>query len=132
MLGVSTQGFNTGVLLMDLERMRRSRLYNSYLERDHLLALITKYEWKGCIGYQDFFTLLGVEHPQLFRVLDCTWNRQLDVGLGLTGEGADLFDHFHRCDGPIKVWHTNGKSTLPGDDIVTWLSPDQFLFGSFS
>ena len=110
---------------MDLERMRRSRLYNSYLERDQLLALITKYEWKGCLGYQDLFTLLGVEHPQLFRVLDCTWNRQIDKGLRVLG--ADLFDHFHRCNGPIKVWHANGKSALPGEDIVSWLSPDWFL-----
>ena len=116
---------------MDLERMRRSRLYNSYLERDQLLALITKYEWKGCIGYQDFFTLLGVEHPQLFRVLDCTWNRQLDVLQKLDVYYEREFEHFHRCDGSIKVWHTNGASTLPGDEPVTWLS-HRFLFGSSS
>ena len=107
---------------MDLEQMRRSPLYNSYLERDRLVALITKYEWQGCIGYQDFFTLLGLEHPQLFRVLDCTWNRQLSLLQKFDRDYGKHFEHFHRCDGSVKVWHTNGQSTLPDDELVTWVS----------
>lgn len=106
------QGFNTGVVLFDLDRMRKSALYNSLLNSTVIEFLCEKYKFHGYLGHQDFFTLTGMEYPELYYKLDCTWNRQLDVGwINVTGK--KIFDQYHKCDGKIKVMHANGDSVIP-------------------
>ena len=70
-------GFNSGVLLMDLDRMRKSERYNTLLDSDIVEKLTQKYSYKGHLGDQDFYTLVSLENEDLFYVLPCTWNRQL-------------------------------------------------------
>jgi lipopolysaccharide biosynthesis glycosyltransferase len=70
-------GFNSGVLLLDLEKMRHSKLYNQLITPETIEKLTKKYYFKGHLGDQDFFTLISMEHENLFHKLDCTWNRQL-------------------------------------------------------
>ena len=55
-------------------------LYQQYNE-DILLVkkLGEKYNFRGHLGDQGFYTLLSFEHPELFYVLPCSWNRQLCV-----------------------------------------------------
>lgn len=106
------QGFNTGVVLFDLERMRKSVLYNSLINSTVLDDLCQKYQFNGYLGHQDFFTLTGMEYPQLYYKLDCSWNRQLDVGWNKV-TGQKIFDLYHQCDGRIKVIHANGDSMVP-------------------
>ena len=53
------QGFNTGVMLMDFDRMRNTPLYNLNFFGNKLRSWQTKYEFHGDLGHQDFFTLLG-------------------------------------------------------------------------
>uniref|UniRef100_A0A493THT1 Xyloside xylosyltransferase 1 n=1 Tax=Anas platyrhynchos platyrhynchos TaxID=8840 RepID=A0A493THT1_ANAPP len=91
-------GFNSGVLLLNLEAMRRSKLYNQLLEPAMVQKLTEKYRFKGHLGDQDFFTMVGMEHPELFHVLDCTWNRQLCTWWKDHGY-SDVFDQYFRCDG---------------------------------
>ena len=102
---------------MNLAAMRRSQLYNKYFNEVNLKKLIEKYDWTGCIAYQDFFTLLGVEYPDMIRVLDCTWNRQLDETFGLDVMFMKIFPAFHRCEGNIKVYHANAGSVMPDEDF---------------
>ncbi|XP_037277515.2 xyloside xylosyltransferase 1-like [Rhipicephalus microplus] len=106
------QGFNTGVMLMDLDAMRASKLYNELLTYEKLAPMCAKYSFKGSLGHQDFFTLVGMEYPELFLVLDCTWNRQLDTGWSHTVNKA-TFDAYHRCPGKVRVYHANGGARLP-------------------
>jgi len=106
-------GYNSGVLLLHLHRMRMSDLYNSYLEPERLHQLLQKYSFTGHLGDQDFYTLLSFEQPQLFQTLDCSWNKQLcqwwkDKGY----EG--IFDQYFKCHQPhIKIWHANCDSQFP-------------------
>lgn len=111
------QGFNTGVVLFDLDRMRKSDLYNSLINSTVLEDLCKKYKFNGYLGHQDFFSLTGMEYPQLYYKLDCSWNRQLDVGWKKV-TGKKIFDLYHKCDGKINVLHANGDSKVPFDKIM--------------
>ena len=46
------QGVNTGVVLLNLERMRKSKKFNSYLEPKEIDQLCQKFSFKGFIGDQ--------------------------------------------------------------------------------
>lgn len=109
------QGFNTGVMLMDLGKMRTSKLYNELLNYAPLKALCDKYEFRGSLGHQDFFTLLGMEYPELFHLLSCVWNRQLDTGWEKS-VGKKIFESYHRCPGAIKIYHGNGNARIPDEE----------------
>uniref|UniRef100_A0A8C6YW43 Xyloside xylosyltransferase 1 n=1 Tax=Nothoprocta perdicaria TaxID=30464 RepID=A0A8C6YW43_NOTPE len=107
-------GFNSGVLLLDLEAMRQSKLYNQLLEPATVQKLTEKYHFKGHLGDQDFFTMIGMEHPELFHVLDCTWNRQLCTWWKDHGY-SDVFDQYFQCEGEVKIYHGNCNTPIPED-----------------
>ncbi|KAK7496775.1 hypothetical protein BaRGS_00011984 [Batillaria attramentaria] len=107
-------GFNSGVLLLDLEKMRASALYNSLLDAVVMKEMSEKYFFQGHLGDQDFYTLVSFEHEDMFYVLPCTWNRQLcqwwrDKGI------QDVFDDYFSCDGPINIYHGNCNAPFPSD-----------------
>ncbi|XP_067121657.1 xyloside xylosyltransferase 1-like [Centruroides vittatus] len=106
------QGFNTGVVLFHLQKMRQSELYNSLLNHTAIEYLCKKYYFEGYLGHQDFYTLTGMEYPELYYVLDCTWNRQLDTGWNNSVD-KNIFDLYHECNGKIKVIHGNGDAFMP-------------------
>ena len=55
------EGFNTGVVLFDLERMRRSAEYNKFLEAEEVTRLMSKYGYHVSLGDQDWFSNIGFE-----------------------------------------------------------------------
>ena len=55
-----------------------------------------------------------MEHPELFHVLDCTWNRQLCTWWKDHGY-SDVFDQYFRCDGEVKIYHGNCNTPIPED-----------------
>ncbi|MCI4383747.1 hypothetical protein PGIGA_G00029990 [Pangasianodon gigas] len=107
-------GFNSGVMLLNLETMRRSALYNRLLEPERVAHLTEKYHFRGHLGDQDFFTMIGMEHPELFHHLDCGWNRQLCTWWRDHGYG-DVFQMYFRCDGPVYIYHGNCNTPIPDD-----------------
>ncbi|KAF7703648.1 xyloside xylosyltransferase 1 [Silurus meridionalis] len=107
-------GFNSGVMLLNLETMRRSELYNRLLEPEHVAQLTEKYRFRGHLGDQDFFTMIGMEHPELFQRLDCGWNRQLCTWWREHGYG-DVFQLYFRCHGPVHIYHGNCNTPIPDD-----------------
>ncbi|KAF7475027.1 Hypothetical predicted protein [Marmota monax] len=107
-------GFNSGVMLLSLEAMRQSPLYSRLLEPAHVQQLASKYHFRGHLGDQDFFTMIGMEHPELFHVLDCTWNRQLCTWWRDHGY-SDVFDAYFRCEGHVKIYHGNCNTPIPDD-----------------
>ncbi|XP_037401259.1 xyloside xylosyltransferase 1 isoform X2 [Pygocentrus nattereri] len=52
-------GFNSGVMLLNLEAMRHSALYNKLLEPERVAHLAEQYHFRGHLGDQDFFTMIG-------------------------------------------------------------------------
>lgn len=105
-------GFNSGVILMELYKIRNCDIYNQALLSVNLQALADKYLFRGNLGDQDFFTLLSFEYPELFYVLPCTWNRQLCRWFETHGY-HEYFNTFHNCQGDINIYHGNCNSTLP-------------------
>ncbi|XP_017728970.1 PREDICTED: xyloside xylosyltransferase 1 isoform X2 [Rhinopithecus bieti] len=107
-------GFNSGVMLLNLEAMRQSPLYSRLLEPAQVQQLADKYHFRGHLGDQDFFTMIGMEHPRLFHVLDCTWNRQLCTWWRDHGY-RDVFEAYFRCEGHVKIYHGNCNTAIPED-----------------
>ena len=107
-------GFNSGVLLLDLDRMRKSELYNSLITADRVKSLTGKFHFKGHLGDQDFFTLLIMEYEELFHVLPCEWNRQLCRWWEKHGY-ADIFHLYFNCDASVKIYHGNCNTPIPED-----------------
>ena len=93
------QGFNTGVVLYNLQRMRENDKYNQYVDNvDGVLdTLAEKYTFRSHLGDQCFFTLLGFEHPDWFNVLPCSFNYQLDTSLAVQLAFRSIFDNYHNC-----------------------------------
>ncbi|XP_024135194.1 xyloside xylosyltransferase 1 [Oryzias melastigma] len=107
-------GFNSGVMLLDLQAMRASALYNQLLEPKNVAKLADKYRFRGHLGDQDFFTMIGMEHPDLFYSLPCGWNRQLCTWWRDHGYG-EVFQLYYHCDGPVYIYHGNCNSPIPDD-----------------
>uniref|UniRef100_A0A8C3A2T7 Xyloside xylosyltransferase 1 n=1 Tax=Cyclopterus lumpus TaxID=8103 RepID=A0A8C3A2T7_CYCLU len=107
-------GFNSGVMLLDLGAMRDSALYNQLLEPSNVAKLADQYRFRGHLGDQDFFTMIGMEHPELFYSLACGWNRQLCSWWQDHGYG-DVFQMYYRCEGLVYIYHGNCNSPIPDD-----------------
>ncbi|XP_057357347.1 xyloside xylosyltransferase 1 isoform X1 [Manis pentadactyla] len=105
-------GFNSGVMLLNLEAMRQSPLYSRLLEPAQVERLADKYHFRGHLGDQDFFTMIGMEHPELFHVLDCTWNRQLCTWWRDHGY-SDVFEAYFQCEGHVRIYHGNCNTPIP-------------------
>ncbi|ESO99499.1 hypothetical protein LOTGIDRAFT_113431, partial [Lottia gigantea] len=105
-------GFNSGVVLLNIKRMGSSSQYNELINPEVLQRMTKTYDFKGHLGDQDFFTLLSLEHEDLFYVLPCTWNRQLCVWWRDKGY-EDVFDLYFKCNGKINIYHGNCNTPFP-------------------
>lgn len=105
-------GFNSGVILMDLERMRNSKEYNQLTNVEYFSSLAKEFEFKGHLGDQDFYTLLSFQHHHLFHTLPCQWNRQLCRWW--YGHGYEnVFEEYFNCQEPIHLYHGNCDTPIP-------------------
>ena len=96
--------------------MRHSKLYESLITPEAVDRLTNKYFFKGHLGDQDFFSLIGMEHQELFYVLPCTWNRQICTWWKSHGGYMDVFDQYFNCKGEVNIWHGNCNTRIPEDD----------------
>lgn len=106
-------------MLLDLGAMRASPLYNQLLEPSNVAKLADQYRFRGHLGDQDFFTMIGMEHPELFYSLACGWNRQLCTWWRDHGYG-DVFQLYYHCGGPVYIYHGNCNSPIPDDWSLNW------------
>lgn len=105
-------GFNSGIVLLHLRKMRESKLYNSLLNQDVIKHICQKYQFHGHLGDQDFYTITAIDHRLLYHTLSCGWNRQLCQWWRFHGY-SNVFDDYHRCEQPIMLYHGNCNSALP-------------------
>ncbi|XP_049292668.1 xyloside xylosyltransferase 1 [Anopheles funestus] len=105
-------GLNSGVVMLHLDRIRRSRLYEEIIKESTVKNMAEKYSFQGHLGDQDFYTLMGFEFPGLIYRLDCVWNRQLCTWWREHGY-SDIFDSYFRCEGTVKIYHGNCNTRAP-------------------
>ena len=72
---------------------------------------ISQYSFQGHLGDQDLYTLMYFDHPEIFHVLPCEWNRQLCEWWRSHGYAA-VFDQFFACEAKPKIIHGNCKSVI--------------------
>uniref|UniRef100_A0A182NHI8 Xyloside xylosyltransferase 1 n=1 Tax=Anopheles dirus TaxID=7168 RepID=A0A182NHI8_9DIPT len=105
-------GLNSGVVMLHLDRIRRSRLYEEIIKESTVKNMAEKYAFQGHLGDQDFYTLMGFEFPGLIYRLDCIWNRQLCTWWREHGY-SDIFDRYFHCEGAVKIYHGNCNTRAP-------------------
>lgn len=105
-------GLNSGMILFMLDRLRNSSSYPQLVHASNVTALAKKYSFKGHLGDQDFYTLLGFERPELVSVLPCNWNRQLCTWWSDHGY-RDVMSQYAHCEGKVHVWHGNCNTPIP-------------------
>ncbi|ESO03615.1 hypothetical protein HELRODRAFT_157060 [Helobdella robusta] len=104
-------GFNSGVLLLNLSRMKKSQSYNNLLKSDELTKLAIEFNFRGHLGDQDFYSLVSMKYKSLFYVLPCQWNRQLCRWWREHGY-KDVFDLYFDCPGHIHLYHGNCNTPI--------------------
>lgn len=102
-------GFNGGVQLLALSRMRASRPYATALQRYamHDQRLPMKPGGIGWLGDQTLYSWMSVNasgYRSLFEILPCGWNRQIGTHMA----GWRGFWDRHRCDRRCHLLHGNG------------------------
>ncbi|XP_045128346.1 xyloside xylosyltransferase 1-like isoform X2 [Portunus trituberculatus] len=105
-------GFNSGVVLIDINKLRESQIIKSYQKRPKLVERTQHYSFQGHLGDQDLYTLIALDHPELFYSLPCGWNRQLCDWWRGHGYQA-VFDLYFNCPEELKIIHGNCKTPIP-------------------
>ena len=94
--------------------MRNSKLYNGLIQGQNASRLAQKYDFKGHLGDQDFYSLISFDYPHLFYTLPCQWNRQLCTWWKNNGY-QHVFDMYFKCDAPYYVLHGNCNTPIPSE-----------------
>ncbi|XP_066138413.1 xyloside xylosyltransferase 1 [Euwallacea fornicatus] len=106
------QGYNSGVVLIFLDKQRLSKDFSHIISKENVLNMTEKYKFRGHLGDQDFYTLVGYEYPHIIQTLNCGFNRQLCTWWRDHGY-RDIFDSYFKCDHPIVVLHGNCNTKIP-------------------
>ena len=106
------QGFNSGVTLYHLGRMRESEEWEEELVVERMKEIAHQFLFAGTVGDQDWLTVLGWVRPHLFHLLPCHYNVQLHEGARMTEHEA-LWGQYRNCSSPdhpdTKIIHNNGS-----------------------
>ncbi|XP_044268502.1 xyloside xylosyltransferase 1 isoform X1 [Tribolium madens] len=106
------QGYNSGVVLINLDAIRKSKEYSKIIRNETVQYLTSKYKFRGHLGDQDFYTLMGFEYPDLIQTINCGFNRQLCVWWREHGY-RDVFDFYFKCQHPTVILHGNCNTKIP-------------------
>lgn len=70
-----------------------------------------EFGFKGHLGDQDFYTLVGFVRPDLIQTLNCGFNRQLCTWWRDHGYG-DVFKDYFKCKHKVVVVHGNCNTNM--------------------
>lgn len=98
------QGINTGVVLLNLQKMRSDKTFQEYLNSENIDKLCDKYHFKGFIGDQDWWNIVVWDNPQFVHFLDCGFNFQIKKEFN-QHPFDQLFDIYHACDSTMMIKH---------------------------
>ena len=71
------QGVNTGVVMLDLKKMRLSKELAAFLQPDRIDAACEKLDFRSYFGDQDWWNMVVWSSPHLRYDLDCGFNYQV-------------------------------------------------------
>lgn len=108
------QGYNSGVVLINLEKLRHSHEYSKIISKESVRNMTEKYKFRGHLGDQDFYTLVGFQYPHLIQTINCGFNRQLCTWWRDHGY-KEIFDYFFKCKHPTVILHGNCNTKIPKD-----------------
>lgn len=113
-------GYNGGLYLINVMHMSTSTHYKQAIQETNLKYLIQKYSFvKPHLGDQEVVTLLGMEYPEFFHTLSCTWNKQLcRVWARVKRIPSKLFNEYSKCEGKINLYHGNCHTPFPAEAEV--------------
>jgi len=98
------QGFNTGVVLFDFDKMRNNSIYMEETKLNKMVELHNLFlpakDWG--LGDQEWLTLLGWKLPQMIHHLPCQYNRQTTT----RGLKEEKWKDYFQCDHVTKLFHT--------------------------
>ena len=100
------RGFNGGVQLLALDKMRASRHYEQLIWRHARRELPMKPGGIGWLGDQTLYSWMSVNGSGaewLFFEMPCGWNRQIGTHMA----GWPGFWRRHRCTEPCRLLHGN-------------------------
>ena len=112
-----------------------------YLKPETIKELTARFQFKGHLGDQDYFTIIGWSDRSVFYELSCEWNRQLctynkiayhdfkvnqnnsifcDMSLFYWKEKyGETWEAFHECKPQPKILHGNcGTDIEPHDQEI--------------
>ena len=89
--------------------MRASKEYISVTSSVSMKRLAEKYMIQGTVGDQDWLTVLGWEMEDMFYLLPCQYNVQMDQVYS-TEESCDVLDDYNKCDAKTRIFHRNGET----------------------
>ncbi|CAG9813914.1 unnamed protein product [Phaedon cochleariae] len=106
------QGYNSGVVLINLRAQRNSTEFLEIISNSTVQRMTAKYRFRGHLGDQDFYTLVGNEYPHLIQTINCKFNRQLCTWWRDHGY-SNIFENYFKCNGDIVVLHGNCNTRIP-------------------
>ncbi|XP_057663450.1 xyloside xylosyltransferase 1 isoform X1 [Diorhabda carinulata] len=124
------QGYNSGVVLINLAAQRKSLEFSKIISNASVQTMTSKYRYdlnwdlvnclqilcyfrfRGHLGDQDFYTLVGYEYPHLIQTLNCGFNRQLCTWWRDHGY-VNIFSNYFKCEHDIVVLHGNCNTRIP-------------------
>ena len=108
------QGFNSGVTLYHLGRMRESQDWEVEVVPERMKEIAHQFIFAGTVGDQDWLTVVGWVRPDLFHLLACNYNVQRHEGVKMI-EHKERWASYRNCSSPdhpdTKIIH----KTDPGD-----------------
>ena len=106
------QGFNSGVTLYNLAKMRDSPEWEAEVDVKRMKEIAHQFLFAGSVGDQDWLTVLGWSRPEMFYLLPCHYNVQVHEGLKVA-EHAERWEQYRNCSAPqhpdTKIIHYNGS-----------------------
>ncbi|XP_050306880.1 xyloside xylosyltransferase 1-like [Anthonomus grandis grandis] len=106
------QGYNSGVVMINFVKLRTSKEFPKVISKLNIINMTEKYRFRGHLGDQDFYTMLGYEFPHLIQTIHCGFNRQLCTWWKDHGY-REIFDYYFQCEHPVMVLHGNCNTKLP-------------------
>lgn len=103
---------NVEFFIIFLERVFSCFQQKNDASNSWFFLTISFYKFQGHLGDQDFYTVLGMEYPELIKILPCGWNRQLCSWW--TNHGyKDISAQFAKCNTSTYVYHGNCNTRIP-------------------
>ncbi|KAI3380416.1 hypothetical protein SNEBB_007886 [Seison nebaliae] len=111
-------GFNSGVALFYLSRLRSNKKYEKLMEIKNVDELIKKYEMNAHLGDQDVYSLVSFNSPKYFHNLHCSFNYQLCQWWYQNGY-ENKRSSYYKCDNETTstIIHGNCDTLIPTDII---------------